>query len=406
MRLTAPEHIREKRIGYLSGAPRISTHPKAEMSGPKSHILGFVLGFKSLGWDVDEFIVGNHVPKSWVIEGSEHAISRNFVSRLIADIVRLALGWVNSKIAWQVIDSRVDFVYERVATFQFLGSVFKKRGVMWILETNGPLYFEAKHERNSLVLDKIAKSLEVKCYKNCDTIVCVTETIKAFLIAELGIPSSKIFVMPNAVNTEVFDPAKYKPNKIFDGFTIGFVGRMYDYQGLEMLLQAADELNSEGIAIHLVFVGDGIVRSGLEEQTRNSKIAKLVHFEGRVAWDSVPEYIMGFDVCYSGQVEMQIGLMYHSPLKIYEYMSMGKTVIASAFDDARSVISDRKNGFLFEPGNVLDLKSAIRSAYEMRHSLPDMGLEARESMVANHSWAKRIKGLIEHIDSIEIRNQE
>ena len=49
----------KKRLGFIAGAPRISTNPNAEMSGPRSRILGLIQGFESQGWLVEPFIVGD-----------------------------------------------------------------------------------------------------------------------------------------------------------------------------------------------------------------------------------------------------------------------------------------------------------------------------------------------------------
>ncbi|MBK7051095.1 MAG: glycosyltransferase family 4 protein [Rhodoferax sp.] len=75
------------------------------------------------------------------------------------------------------------------------------------------------------------------------------------------------------------------------------------------------------------------------------KIDDIVTFTGRVSGDSVPSYIEKFDLCFSGQLPSAIGGMYHSPLKIYEYMAMGKPVLASNFADARSVITGKELDF-------------------------------------------------------------
>lgn len=46
-------------LGYLSGAPRVSTNPEAECGGPRSHVLGVIRAFETLEWEVKPFIVGD-----------------------------------------------------------------------------------------------------------------------------------------------------------------------------------------------------------------------------------------------------------------------------------------------------------------------------------------------------------
>lgn len=92
--------------------------------------------------------------------------------------------------------------------------------------------------------------------------------------------------------------------------------------------------------------------------------------------------------------------MYHSPLKIYEYMAMGKPIVASAFADARTAIRDGETGFLFGGGDKDDLKRALADAYRSRGELPEMGREARRDAVELHSWTARVRALIPEVERI------
>ena len=92
--------------------------------------------------------------------------------------------------------------------------------------------------------------------------------------------------------------------------------------------------------------------------------------------------------------------MYHSPLKLYEYMAMAKPVLAATFDDARNVVDEGKTGFLFDPTSPEDLKGALRRAYEARQRLPAMGHSARQSIVARHTWTARVRRMIPEIQRI------
>jgi len=56
---------------YLSGAPRLSTSPKTESLGPRSHIVGVINALREAGVTVDPFIVGDSTPESMHGEGSE-----------------------------------------------------------------------------------------------------------------------------------------------------------------------------------------------------------------------------------------------------------------------------------------------------------------------------------------------
>lgn len=395
-----PNKILKTRLGYLSAAPRISTHPEAEISGPRAHILGCIRAKESLGWEVKRYIVGNRVPKAWVTKKSERVMSGGFFKSLLLDLARLSLGFKHSRQAWREFGSQVDWVYERFAPFQSLGRIFKRHGIPWVLETHAPLFYEAKTERKTTVLTGLARRLELQAYKECDALVCVTEALKEIVVKESGISPDKVIVIPNGVDTERFHPERHQPKRLFQGLTIGFVGRLYAWHGLDILLEAIHDLRSDGLDISFVVVGDGLMRSEWEAYAAKLGIADNVTFVGQVPWSEVPQYIAGFDLGYTGQIQMQVGKMYHSPLKLYEYMAMAKPVIASAFEDAQRTLSQGETGFLFEPGNKEKLKIALAQAYQMREHLPKMGQLVREVAVTEHSWIARIKLMTSNLETI------
>jgi glycosyltransferase involved in cell wall biosynthesis len=386
-----------RRLLYLSGAPRVSTRPEAETTGARSHILGMSGAFERLGWRVDRFIVGDRVPRSWRATGSHRAASKTYARRVAADVVRIVLGRVNARRARAMCRGGVDLIYERFGAFQALGAACRGDGALWVLESNGPLFYEAKVERKSLALGALARLLERRAYRACDLLVCVSDSLKEILVASCDVPPEKVVVIPNGVDTTFYDPARYEPTRIHQGFTVGFVGNLYAWAGLGPLLQAVAELRDSGMDISAVLVGDGMVRGRCEDEARRLGIADRVTFVGRVARETVPRYIAGFDVGYSGQVTLQMGAMYHSPLKIYEYMAMGRPAVASGFADARRAIRDDVTGFLFEPGDAESLKGALRRAYDARDRLEQMGARARAEAVAHHSWTARARTLLAEV---------
>lgn len=340
------------------------------------------------------------MPSQLATSKMESSLSGNFLRAFALDIARWILGKLNAYRAWKELGSQVDWVYERFSPFASLGRPFKRRGLPWILETHAPLAYESKTERKTSVLRKIAQNLEIQAYQDCDALVCISESLKEIIVNDFGICSEKVLVVPNAVDLDRFNPDITYPKRFFEGFTLGFVGRLYAWHGLDILLSALNELQQEGIDISLVVVGDGLVRKEWEEQAQRLGISHRVKFLGQVDWEDVPQYIAGFDVGYIGNIKMQVGKMYHSPLKLYEYMAMEKPVLASAFDDAKNVIQENITGFLFEAENISDLKRALKTAYDMKESLPEMGQAARKEIFAHHSWFARVKKMTEEIENI------
>lgn len=391
---SATGHMR--RIGYLSGAPRVSTHPQAAAAGPRAHMLGVIEAFRRLGWEVRPFITGDKVP-STIARATGASTAHSLVRRLVRDIARLSMGRLMPRQAVRQIGSSLQFVYERFAAMQSLGRAFQRRGIPWVLETNGPFFYEAKVERNNMALTGLARRLEIRAYRQCDVLVCISPLLKQVVVDAAGINPNKVIVVPNGVDPQRFSP-RPRPAMTAEGeLTIGFVGAVLPWQGLNLLLDALARVRCQGVPVQVTVVGDGAALPELRAQAHRLNIAEHIRFVGHVSWEDVPGHMATFDVGYSGQVMMKIGAMYHSPLKLYEYMAMGLPVLASAFDDAAALAQSTGAGFLFEPGCIDSLAARLAEIHQQRKNLAAMGRRARQVIVKEHSWDSRVSNMLEHI---------
>jgi glycosyltransferase involved in cell wall biosynthesis len=361
----------------------------AEASGPRAHVLGVIQAFEHLGWEVHPYIVGDRIHPSLTTR-SEEKMGRSVFVRIGADLIRLSMGIYHSIKAWSELKGNVDQVYERLASLQLLGWIFQRHGIPWILETSGLFFYEAKVERKSIVLSGIARTIELWAYRHCDVLVCVTSALRELILENADISNEKILVVPNGVDTTRFDPEKCVPKRIFDGPTLGFVSALVSWHRLDILLDALAEVRDAGIHLNLVIVGDGPMRTVWEEQARQLGLQNITCFTGRISWDQVPAYIAGFDLGFMGNAKMDIGKMYHSPLKLYEYMAMGLPVIASSYEDAQKMINHGEHGYLFSPGDKDDLKRALCQAYNDQNRWKEIGMAAREKVLVEASWLARV----------------
>jgi glycosyltransferase involved in cell wall biosynthesis len=393
-----------KKIGYLSGSPRASTRPESIIGAPRSHILGVIKAFENLGWKVQPFIVGDHVPLGWVTASDFDVPNLSKLKRFLADMVRLVMSYFNGwRARFELKD--VDLVYERFGSMQILGWRFKQVNIPWILETNSLFYYESTIDRQTMILSSLAKKIEEFAYRNCDVLVCISESLKKMVVDKLGIDPGKIIVVPNGVDTDIFNPELYKAKRIFSGPTIGFIGSLVGWKALDLLIESIAELREEKIFYNLVVIGEGLKRQAWEELVADLKLSSQVSFMGSISWLEVPKYIQGFDLGYSGQIPTKIGEMYDSPLKIYEYMAMACPVVASAYADAISLLEDKGTGYLFVPNDKQSLKDVLRTAYTEQKKWPEMGLKARTEIVQNYSWTSRIQKMIPEMESILKKNK-
>jgi glycosyltransferase involved in cell wall biosynthesis len=388
------------RIAYLSGSPRIATRDDAEVAGPRAHILGLIDSLRDDGHVVEEFILGDVLPPRVSGEGSLRLVTGGRLRQLLVDAVRLVLRWTVARRARRHLVGPFDVVYERFALFQHLGRGFQRAGAPWVVETNAVIAQEARFERNSLALQRLAGWLERRTYRQADLVVCVSDPLRELLVEQAGVERDKVVVIPNGVDIERFAEAEVPAGEVGEGdeLIVGYVGWLTERQGLDQLIRAVAALRRRGTSIRAVIVGDGPERSRLEALAGSEGVADAIDFPGQVAWSEVPKRIGTFSIGYSGQRGVGGMPMYHSPLKIYEYLAAGRPVVATDHPDAATALREARTGWTFPAGDDEALVAVLASVAALGEAdRSELGRRARQQAEERHSWQKRTRQLLDEL---------
>jgi glycosyltransferase involved in cell wall biosynthesis len=389
------KHSRMPRLIYLSGAPKVSTAVGAEAGGARAHVLGIIRAFEKLNWDVQSFIAGDKLPRFITRRGAETLLSGRIHRALVADILRIGLNASNARAVGTLVEG-ADLAYERFGAFQSLGRRFKRSNVPWILETQGVDFHNSFKTNRTTALQDWARRREIQTYRSCDGIVCSTEDVCREIVDVAGVGPRKILVLPNAVDTDYYCPSKFTPHRASTVFTVGFVGRLYPWQGLRLLFEALRAIKSEGKSeIRLVIIGDGIQRKVLVQRVRELGLQSDVTFMGQVPGDRAAELLMGCDLSYVGHRRSERGDLPFSPIKLFESLSLGVPVVVPSEPGFTDVIKPGRNGFVFSPGDTRSLAQVLVAASRMTGKLEAMGRAGREDVIGSHSWTRRVSVLLD-----------
>jgi glycosyltransferase involved in cell wall biosynthesis len=104
----------------------------------------------------------------------------------------------------------------------------------------------------------------------------------------------------------------------------------------------------------LLVVGDGPVREALEAQARQLGLADRVAFTGVIHRDQVPAHVAAFDVALQPAVTP-----YASPLKLMEYLVLGKAIVAPSTPNLLEVLTHETNALMFDEGTPGSMESAL-----------------------------------------------
>jgi glycosyltransferase involved in cell wall biosynthesis len=112
-----------------------------------------------------------------------------------------------------------------------------------------------------------------------------------------------------------------------------------------------------------------------------------VIFTGAVDHERVPALLDACDVLVAPHVPLADGsAFFGSPTKLFEYMAMGKGIVASRLGQIGDVLNHEETALLVEPGDAGALKEAIVRLVESPELREHLGKEAREIAVRSYTW--------------------
>jgi glycosyltransferase involved in cell wall biosynthesis len=194
------------------------------------------------------------------------------------------------------------------------------------------------------------------------------------------------------------DAASLLPKKhlnLENRFVIGFVGSFKPWHGADFLLSAFEDFHHLEPSSHLLLIGDGPLKSSLQERARQAGLEKAVTFTGVVAHEDIPRYLATMDVAVAPYPA--VGDFYYSPLKLFEYMAAGRAVVASRVGQVAQVITQRVNGLLYEPGHRDDLVNCLRQLRESSALRLELGKNARRAS-REFTWEQNAARVVEWIE--------
>jgi len=280
----------------------------------------------------------------------------------------------------------------------------KRKEIPSILEVNAPLIDEQTLHRQ-LVNSHLAGVLARQAMCNATITYLVSDAIVPY--CRQFVPENHpLHVIANGVNIDRFSPST-PPVDSFNGFTIGFVGSLKPWHGLDLLLEAVSGLcqqtkissdkSKPPVDFRLLIVGDGPRRAALEKQLEDrTDLRSRVKFVGAVSPESVPGWINSMDLAVAPYPDLDN--FYFSPLKIYEYMASGRAVLASSNGQLRNIIQHGSDGWLYSPGKVDCLLASLTLLRDSPRLRANMGRTARTT-AERHSWHQVLKQILALLDN-------
>lgn len=369
--------------------------------GSVGHISGVLRGFKSLGHEICAISTDT-------LHGVPDEVARVEVLRPWP-----LLRWPKVRVLGPVLynvqlllaarrlmrGTRPDFLYQRHALFSFAGASLARRfRCPLVLEVNDLARRWARERGETIRLGTLAGAIERYVFRRATLLVAVSSVLRDQLVEE-GVPAAKILVNPNGVDPNRFRPdvpsADIRERLGLNGLTVvGFIGTFGSWHGVEELGQAIEKVARARPDVHFLLVGDGPRRPALERQIAAAGLSDRTTFTGLVAAEEAPHYLAACDVFVSPHGRPRTGRFIGSPTKLFEYMAMGRGIVASALDQIAEVLQDDDTALLVEPGDADALSKGILRLAADRECAARLGRRARETILEKYTWEHNVSRLL------------
>lgn len=297
------------------------------------------------------------------------------------------------------------FVYQRYSLNSFVGLEESRRtGAPFVLEYNGSEVWMARHWGRPLRHEAVAERIELANLHGADLIVVVSKAMREELVAR-GIEAAMILVNPNGVDPERYSPdvdgsAVREALALGDRTVVGFIGTFGRWHGAEVLAEAYGRLLAKRPELRdttrLLMVGDGATMPEVREAIERHRIGEQVVLTGLVPQEQGPAHLAAMDVLASPHVPNPDGTpFFGSPTKLFEYMAMGRGIVASDLDQIGEVLEHDRTAWMVKPGDADALVVGLATLIDDPERRARLGVAARQEALAKYTWREHTRRIVE-----------
>jgi len=359
------------------------------------HIVEMVNAFRSLGHQVRiAALVDVEKPASPARRPETAPARKSLLGRLpwAAGLIEIGYNLVGLPMVWRQLRD-ADFLYERYALFNFSGVLAARLAAKpVVLEVNSPLALEECREKSPRLFS-LARWAERQILNRATRVIAVSGPLRRILI-EQGADPRRIVVLSNGVNPASFRAGAGSPELgrslgLAGRVVVGFVGWFRPWHGLDLLLEA---FRRHGLARRggaLLLIGDGPAMPELESYVAARRLQADVKFTGALPHSEVPAHLDLIDIAVQPAANE-----YCCPMKILEYMALGKAIVAPRQENIEELVGDREAA-LFAPGDADSLGEALGRLIDDARARARLGAAARDAIRSRRLlWTENAKVVV------------
>jgi glycosyltransferase involved in cell wall biosynthesis len=290
-------------------------------------------------------------------------------------------------------------LYQRYGAHGYAGaSLALARGVPLVVEFNGSAAWLGRHWGEPLRFEALADRIERVVLASAELVVVVADALRDRLVAG-GIPRERILVNPNGVDPDRYSPAvdgsRVRARHGLGGApVVGFIGTFGPWHGAEVLADAWGRMwarRPDLRGARLLMIGGGARLEATRTALERGGAAASAVLTGLVPQEEGAEHLAACDVLVAPHVPNPDGSeFFGSPTKLFEYLAMGRAVVASDLGQIGRVVRHGENGWLVPPGDADALAAGIARLLDDAELRARLGAAARRDAEERWSWRAHV----------------
>ena len=380
------------KILYYSPHPHLHIE---DQTGYGTHMREMIGAFEELGHQVKFLIAGEQTMRPQASATSPKQPSRlkpilkaiipNIIWETVKDLALIRLDRASGeKLAELAANFQPDVIYQRSHYGMVSGvQVARKFGIHHVLEVNSPNADERIRLSGQSLLAQHARKNDTWTFSHSDHVVVVS----TFLAKNLRIDqiAKNWSVTPNAIRKgqeleSTLEVSRESLNIETSAFLLGFVGSIFPWHGVDLIIDAVQHLQQEGKNVQALIVGDGEIRGALEEDVKTLGLSNCIQFTGTVQHKDTFAYTRLCDA-----LVLPRSHSYGSPVKLFEYGLIGKPCIVPNVAPVIEVIKHGQDGWVVDPHEEA-IVAAIESVIESPEKAEKCADNWLKKVTVKHTW--------------------
>ena len=236
--------------------------------------------------------------------------------------------------------------------------------------------------------------LEARLYRAADAIVVLAEGSEAH-IRQIAGPDKQIVFIPNGADTDRF--ASVEPNQEAEPIVFIYAGAHGPANGLDLLLDAADELDALGATYTIRLVGDGVSKAGLVRSAEGRGLAN-VEFRDAVPKADMPAQFQEAQVGLHVLADVPMFRYGVSPNKLFEYMAAGLPVITNTPGEVSAIVEESGAGVATASTGLADgMRAMLEMGAADRRASGEGGRAWVRENRSRAALARRVEALLDEV---------